>query len=156
MTDNWVNVTAEYRNIGLKKKLRERLELWRSTRAKHHVFVGKLQELMIQLWVDTGAPISLVGRKFLEKCPHLRLQPRIPDTLYRGLSNSTDTLHFIGSVVFAMQLGGLVVEIIAGVIEEDLPHGCDILMGNFCLEANHLDFTAPWDSDSMLYERSPY
>lgn len=149
----WAKVVASYDQTGT--TLQERLTLWAATKARHHVFVAELKKRFIRLWTDTGAPISLVSESFLSKFPEITLHPTIPDTLYQGIGDG-NSLNIKGSVVLPVQIGGVKMVIIAAVISSPLPHNCDILLGNYDLKNNKVDFVAPWDDESQLYQRAPF
>lgn len=160
---SYVTAAESYTNLrddvdiegtSLRLKLRQKLKDWATSRAKHHVFLGHILDRAIKLWVDTGAPISLVSKRFVDSLP-VQLHQIVPRTLYKGLGEAGD-MTFIGTVILTVTIDQLSVEIIAAVMEQDLPNECDILLGNYDLEANELDFISPWDSNSILFERGPY
>lgn len=110
----------------------ERLKDWRNYPMRHKIFLGYHFGIAIRLWMDTGANISLVGKSFLEARPELILLSTKPTSHFEGLGGSS--LNFLGTVHLQVVMGSVKLEIIAAVLEGELPRGCSILLGNYDLE----------------------
>ncbi len=119
--------------------LEGRIERWRHSPAIHKTVEMQLNKTNVVVWVDSCSPISMVDHHFVTKYS-IPIHSTIPILHYSGL-NSSQGLSFKGCVVFSLQIGGVVVEVIAAVLESTLPRGCEVLLGNYDMQINDLAVT---------------
>ena len=148
---------------GVATRVCERLDRWASAPAIKHVFVGVIlfdprgtAAPKILLLGDSGAPISIMSLTTLkQRFPHIELHRKFPERSYHGVGGES-SLTFAGVALIPLQIGGIQMNLTVGVIKEELPVGCDIILGNYDFVYNKVDFLIPWDSESVLYQRGPH
>ena len=133
----------------------ERLRIWNQFdgRARRHRFqftVGSPGNTKTYtLWADTQATISLVSTTFL-KTATIPLHDYTPRITYTGVAGTPLAIRGVAQFHVNTQRCRILVH---ALVLDKLPHDCDLILGDTCLQLNHLDFMAPFDGRSILKQR---
>ena len=131
------------------KSLLQRLQHWRSHPATYRKLFSVVGGQELSLLADTGSPITFIAKEFLgeleRRVPTGTIQrfSHVPNTIYGGVDSATQ-LKFTGVAVFTLHFGTNTFEVFAAVLDGTLPHGFDLVLGNYDLDANNLHLTSNW------------
>ena len=119
----------------------DRLKAWSVAPAVYRKITAQWKRHKLCVWIDTCSPISLVSWDwYLQHASDCQLYPYQQHTVFSGLG-AGEALAFKGLVVLQLILGGISISVIAAVWNQHLPAGCDILLGNYDMDFNKLEFT---------------
>ena len=144
-----MQVQEKHVTIALLESVFLDVEKWKVAKPKHRIVSVGVEGTWVDMWVDTGSPITLMSWKFYNKNrSKFKLLNITPATKYAGVSGSK--LNFKGVVRLVVVLkSGKSMVLFAAVLESLAP---EMLLGNYDIDANGLTVCAGGGVETTLVD----